>query len=193
MVSDRPSLRLGSPLTARLLACCAIGVSAGLSSCGGRATDGFEPEADGPGEPIPVEAPPLVRPVRETCEDNPLLAGCPYAGTSVSLPPPPPVEEPIPDEEPLYVAARNVLVDHCGVCHGSQLTEDQASAAINYIDDWNKLIQVGLVRACAPERSRIVQVMRTGEMPPPQSGWFPASDAEIELVVAAIERGCNDE
>jgi hypothetical protein len=35
--------------------------------------------------------------------------------------------------------------------------------------------------------------MRTGEMPPPVSGWPTVPEIEIEFVVQAIELECNDD
>jgi mono/diheme cytochrome c family protein len=138
----------------------------------------------------------VVRPVRETCEDNPLLAGCPYAGTGSGSPPPDqPVEIPDPMETPeesLDIAiARNVLLTNCGACHGSALTKDQASGGINYIDIWSELIRAGLIATCS-DNSRIIRVMRRGDMPPPVSGLPAVPDVEIELVARAIDRECVD-
>ena len=198
--------RAGRPPSVRLWGCCAFIVSACLSACGGRAADGLEsiegdpgpatPETQSPGSSNPGDQQPI-RPVRETCEDNPLLAECPYASGGSNRPPPPdepPEEEPEPpeEEESLPVAAaRNILVSYCGGCHGSPLTEEQASARINYIDDWNQLTEAGLIVECEPARSRIIEVMRTGEMPPPASRLPPVSEAEIGFVESAIELGCR--
>jgi mono/diheme cytochrome c family protein len=193
MAFDRAARRLAGPLRARRWVCCAIGVSAGLSSCGGRATDGLEPDGTEPGASSSGNEPALVRPIRETCEDNPLLAGCPYANTRGPATPSPGRAE-SPREQPLYVAAaRNVLVSRCGACHGAPLTAAQASAAINYIDDWNQLIAAGLIEKCSPQSSRVIEVMRSGEMPPSSSGVPAVPVAEIEVVAAAIELDCNDE
>jgi hypothetical protein len=198
MPIHRLLLWLGKPPRARWLGC-AIGVGAGLSSCGGRAADGpglddGEPEVsdarDQPGD-APSDEPTLIRPRRETCEDNPLLADCPYAGGgNPTSTPAQPVGVPTEDP-PLYLAAaQNVLMVYCGACHGPPLTPDQASARINYINDWEQLIRVGLIEECSPERSRIVEVMRTGEMPPPNSGVPAVQEADANVVVQAIEIEC---
>jgi hypothetical protein len=71
------------------------------------------------------------------------------------------------------------------------LTPAQASARINYIDDWDRLMRVGLIEECSPEGSRVVEVMRTGEMPPPGSGLPPVTDGDVGVVVQAIEIECN--
>lgn len=197
-------------MTAHLWACCVLGVCAGLASCGGRATDsvesddGVESEASEPGtserdtsEPDtsePDERPTRIGPVRETCEDNPLLAGCLSSGRSAGASSAPPRQSDIdPAEElPLSVAAaQNVLLANCGACHGAPLTTEQASDGINYIADWEQLIQVGLIEECSPERSRVVNVMRSGEMPPPESGLDPVPRSDVELVEQAIEFGCD--
>jgi mono/diheme cytochrome c family protein len=129
--------------------------------------------------------------MRETCEDNPLLADCPYS--NMGTPTPAPVEpETIPDDEPQFIAAaQNVLSTNCGGCHGSALTEAQALGAINYIDDWDELIQAGLVEECSPGSSPIIGIMRSGEMPPAASGLNAVSDADISVVANAIELSCR--
>jgi mono/diheme cytochrome c family protein len=163
-----------------------------LLSCGGRATDGLEPEVSEPGASrVSDDEPTAFGPVRETCDDNPLLAGCPsvnVGGTPLS---PPEAPGPAPVYEPQFISlARNVLSANCGACHGATLTEAQASAAINYIDDWGQLIEAGLIDECSPESSRIIEVMRTGEMPP--ASWeFSVSDADIDTVAGAIELACR--
>lgn len=184
--------------------CAAIAASVGWLSCGGRAADG--PGLDGslPGVVAPGDDDPgddgIVRPMRETCEDNPLLAGCPYSNGGSSsggpLPPPPPdsppnYEEYEDEEEFVIAAAENVLASYCGACHGSALTEAQASAAINYVDDWDELVEEGLVQRCWPERSRVIEVMRSGRMPPAESGLAVVPEAEINFVANAIEVDCD--
>jgi mono/diheme cytochrome c family protein len=200
----------------RLWAWCIIGA---LWSCGGLAADGVDPEAnglggaaveDGPSLLTPVRetcednpflagcsgTPSPVRPVRETCEDNPLLAGCPGAGTggNPSSPPEGAEEGLAEDEEPAYVAAaQNVLLSHCGACHGPALSEDQASARINYIGDWDQLIGVGFIEECSPEGSLIIEIMRTGQMPPPSSGLSAVQAVDVDVVVEAIALDCRNE
>jgi hypothetical protein len=99
----------------------------------------------------------------------------------------------LPEETPLYLAAaRNILVSNCGGCHGPALTESQASGAINYIDDWDRMIERGLITRCVPARSRIIAVMRTGKMPPPESGLPKVTEADIEFVENAIVLDCSD-
>jgi hypothetical protein len=173
----------------RLLARGAVAAAAGLLSCGGLAADGPEPGGSGPSTSPPGEEPAEpIRPYRETCEDNPLLADCPRPEQSFGGAPPP---QPDTAEEPLVIAvARNVLSSYCGACHGSGLTAGAASASINYIDDWSQLLAAGLIERCAPERSRVVSLMRSGAMPPPDSGRYRVSEAEIELVEAAIDLDC---
>jgi hypothetical protein len=187
----------------RLWVCCAIGLWATVSSCGGLAADGLaaeglEPERSGPSVSQPADPPEIVRPRRETCEDNPLLAECPQpydacrenpqssACSSAPEPDSPDVEGPF-----VIAAAQNVLSSYCGACHGAALTELQASASINYIDDWNRLLETGLIERCSPRRSRIVVVMRSGEMPPAGSSLPPVSDADIGVVEDAIDFDCS--
>lgn len=188
-----------------LPACCAIALWATLSSCGGLAADGLaadglEPEGSGPSAVEPADPPEIVRPRRETCEDNPLLAECPQpndvcrenprssACSSAPEPDSPDAEEPF-----VIAAAQNVLSSYCGACHGRALTELQAAASINYIDDWSRLLEAGMIERCSPRRSRIVVVMRSGSMPPAGSGLPPVSDVDIGVVEDAIDFDCNGE
>jgi mono/diheme cytochrome c family protein len=91
----------------------------------------------------------------------------------------------------LLAGALNILEANCGVCHGPPLTEAQASGGINYIEDWDKLKQAGLIEECSPEGSRIIEVMRTGEMPPPGSGLQQLSDPEVDVVAQAVVFDCE--
>src|SRR5690606_13483675 len=89
------------------------------------------------------DAPPAIK--RETCEDNPLLAGCD------TNPDPIPAADNNPDEpgrgpvdttselELARAAAENVLRANCGQCHGPQLTHAAARAGMNFIDDIDEL------------------------------------------------------
>jgi hypothetical protein len=175
--------------------------SAGLMSCGGRAADGLEPEEDEPSQSEPIDDPRamIIGPRRETCADNPLLAECPRADDvcrdnplSAGCASAPESEFPS-EQELLFAAAENVLATYCGACHGPALTENQASASINYINDWRQLIEVGLIRPCSPERSRIIRLMRAGDMPPATSGVPRVPDPDIDVVADTINFGCNGE
>jgi hypothetical protein len=183
---------------------CAIGVCAALSACGGRAADGLLPDGSGPtiinvptANDPPRDQQGVFGPRRETCEDNPLLAGCALpvdicrdspqsAGCSAPEPEP-------PVDQLLYevTAAQNVLLVYCGACHGPALTPNQASASFNYVNDWDRLIDVGLIERCSPERSPIIELMRTGDMPPAGSGLPPVSEADINVVEVAINLDCT--
>lgn len=72
------------------------------------------------------------------------------------------------------------------------MTEDQASDGINYIDDWEQLIRARLIDECSPESSRIVEIMRSREMPPPNSGVDPMTAADIDAVATAIDLDCSE-
>jgi hypothetical protein len=197
----RPSSAgVGSRLNPLLGVCWAIGIGAGHLSCGGRAADGLEPEEVAPSQSEPIDDPRamIIGPRRETCADNPLLAECPRADDvcrdnplsagCASAP-----EDVTPVEELRIAAAENVLATYCGACHGPALTENQASASINYINDWRQLIEVGLIEPCSPERSRIIRLMRAGDMPPAASGVPRVPDPDIDVVADTIDFGCNGE
>jgi mono/diheme cytochrome c family protein len=145
--------------------------------------DGDEPEA---------------APIRETCEDNPLLAGCDLPETDINNDPidrpDPPAQNPGagPTDEPsaedlARAAAENVLASNCGQCHGPALTPQQASAGMNYIDDLEKLADEGKIIPLNSNGSRVIERMREGSMPPPQSLQDPVSDADINIVAQFID------
>jgi hypothetical protein len=92
----------------------------------------------------------VAAPIRETCEDNPLLANCDLPDTDIDgndIPDRDPPVTQTPDADPdgpsaedlARAAAENVLASNCGGCHGPALTPQQASAGMNYIDDIERL------------------------------------------------------
>src|SRR4029077_7538153 len=100
--------------------------------------------------------------------DNPLLVGCP--GTTA---PTPVVDTSVKNNDPAALAkaaAENVLAANCGQCHGPALTEQQAQAGMNYINDIDKLVSTGKIVPLDSAGSRVVQRMVKGEMPPVSSG-----------------------
>jgi len=137
-------------------------------------------------------------PVRETCEDNPLLAGCDLPEVDVNDNPIPDRPDPTPtpgnnqDDQPsaedlARAAAENVLASNCGGCHGPALTPAQASAGMNYIDDIERLADEGKLIPLNSKGSRIIERMREGSMPPPQSLQDKVSDADINIVAQFID------
>lgn len=148
---------------------------------------GSDPEP-GASTDIPVEPTPGV--VRETCTDNPLLAGCappePAPATGGGAAPAP---APVDTTNPIELAraqAENVLASNCGQCHGPALTPAQASAGMNYIDDIDRLVDEGKIVPLNADGSRIVQRMRDGSMPPFSTGRTVAED-DIETVARFID------
>jgi mono/diheme cytochrome c family protein len=83
----------------------------------------------------------------------------------------------------------NIVSAYCGSCHGAQL-DDEGAGGVSYINDFARLSAQGLLVPCDPERSPIIQVMRSGAMPPPSSGLPPACPWEIDLVVAELAFFC---
>jgi mono/diheme cytochrome c family protein len=153
------------------------------SDSGNSNDDGEEPEA---------------APIRETCEDNPLLAGCDLPEEDIDGNPIPDREEPAPsqgndpNDEPsaedlARAAAENVLASNCGGCHGPALTPLQASAGMNYIDDLERLADEGKIIPLNSAGSRVIERMREGSMPPPQSLQDKVSDADINIVAQFID------
>jgi len=168
-----------------------IGISAGLLAlaCGGsNDSDGNkDPEvAATPDDPTPAA------PIRETCDDNPRLAECQPAAPVVTPPPggntgtnrPPPGGS---AQDLAKAAAENVLQSNCGGCHGGQLTPETARAGMNYIDDIDQLVANTKIIPLNSKGSRVIERMRNGQMPPPDSGLPRVSDAEINQVAAYID------
>jgi mono/diheme cytochrome c family protein len=119
----------------------------------------------------------------ETCDDNPLLAGCtapnPTPGGTQMKPPTPGGGG--TEAELAKAAAENVLAANCGQCHGPALTPQQAQAGMNYINDIDKLVETGKIVPLNAAGSRIIQRMVKGEMPPVSTGRT-VTEADINIV-----------
>jgi mono/diheme cytochrome c family protein len=151
--------------------CWGLTAAALATACGG---------VDNNDATAPVEEPPP--PVeRESCDDNPLLAECQAVA--------PPVEAaPTGDAAALAkAAAENVLASNCGQCHGPGLSEQQAKAGMNYIDDIEELVKTGKIVPLNSLQSRIVQRMVRGEMPPLDSNLPRVTNADIQVVSSYID------
>ena len=81
----------------------------------------------------------------------------------------------------------SILESSCGACHGHRLTPEDASGGINTIDEIEIMASNGLIQPLSSANSRIVQVMRSGEMPPPGSGPPPVSADEIDFIASYID------
>jgi serine/threonine-protein kinase len=134
---------------------------------------------------VPVSKPPV-----ETCDTNPLLAGCPVQapppGTVNNSAPPVPTAGKTPADL-AKAAAENVLNSNCGQCHGGQLTPATAQAGMNYINDIDKLVANGKIVPLNSAGSLIIQRMSRGEMPPSTSGLPPVTEADINTVAQYID------
>jgi mono/diheme cytochrome c family protein len=118
----------------------------------------------------------------ETCDDNPLLAGCTPAPAPTTGTPKPTTPGGGGDEAALAkAAAENVLAANCGQCHGPALTPQQAQAGMNYINDIDKLVETGKIVPLNAAGSRIIQRMVKGEMPPVTTGRT-VTEADINIV-----------
>jgi hypothetical protein len=102
-------------------------------------------------------------------------------------PPRPKVPQGGTDDLPAKSEVANVLAATCGYCHGPQLTPGQASAGINYIDDIDRLVAVGLIVPLNSAGSPLIQVMLDGSMPPPGSGYPVMTVADIDIIVYYID------
>ena len=143
-------------------------------------------DANNPGGTPTEVTPPLVdvTPARETCEDNALLAEC----QAPAAPPTGPTPGAGGDQAALAkAAAENVLAANCGQCHGTALTEEDARAGMNYIDDIDRLVETNKIVPLNSTGSRIVQRMVRGEMPPLGSGLPSVTEADIQVVSDYID------
>jgi len=163
-----------------------IGFSAAVLAlaCGSDDTNNDGTEGTAVDPPPPVQD---IRPTNvETCDDNPLLAGCsaPTAPVQTNTRPPLPVGG---EAELAKAAAENVLAANCGQCHGGQLTPQTAQAGMNYINDIDQLVETGKIVPLNSAGSRIIQRMVRGEMPPVASGLPRVTDADIDTVSQFID------
>jgi len=160
---------------------------------------------------VPPSQPPAVVdvvPPAETCDENPLLANCPVPGGAPGATPPP--SRPVDPNEDSEVAlaraaAENVLASNCGQCHGPALSEEDALAGMNYINDIEQLVETGKIVPLDSANSRVIQRMVRGEMPPVGSGLPAVTEADINTVaqfidnprfwpdVAPTSGGCQDD
>jgi serine/threonine-protein kinase len=156
-------------------------------ACGSDDNNNDEKTDTGGGTVVQNPPPVDIRP--ETCDDNPLLAGCPApgGGPAVQQPARPAQQDPGANETELArAAAENVLAANCGQCHGPALTPQQAQAGMNYIDDIDRLVETGKIVPLNSAGSRIIQRMVRGEMPPVTTGKT-VTEADINTVAQFID------
>lgn len=138
--------------------------------------------------PVDDDVPPVV--VRQTCDDNPLLAGCSASPDDDPVDPSPDApgssEAPTSELELARAAAENVLRANCGQCHGPQLTAAGARAGMNYIDDIDELVNQGKLVPLDAEASPVVSRMFDGSMPPLGNNGPRPNERDIELVAEFI-------
>jgi len=139
-----------------------------------------------------------LRPVTEDPCANPLNVACPsytppedVAGTGGtgggSTRPPPDDDDDRPVTNLAKAAAENVLASNCGYCHGPALTDAQAKAGMNYIDDIDRLAAEGKIVPLSSSTSKVVQRMVRGEMPPQGSGYPAVTQSDIDTVASYID------
>jgi serine/threonine-protein kinase len=165
-----------------------IGFSAALLALACGSDDNNNDEKTDTGGGTVVQNPPPVDIRPETCDDNPLLAGCPTNNAPANPPAArPPASDPGANETELArAAAENVLAANCGQCHGPALTPQQAQAGMNYIDDIDRLVETGKIVPLNSAGSRIIQRMVRGEMPPVTTGKT-VTEADINTVAQFID------
>lgn len=141
-----------------------------------------------PEDNVPTENLPSIA---EQCELNPLLVGCPTVddGTgdvipAVDEPDAPPVDDP---KALAQASVENILQVSCGQCHGQVLDLEDAEAGMNYIDDFDELLDQGKAIGGNSEDSPIIRRMRSGSMPPASSGAPAPSTQEINQVAQFLD------
>lgn len=101
--------------------------------------------------------------------------------------------QPSPSEGLELAFAQEVLAENCALCHGPALTPQVAGAGVNFITDFDALVENGWVIECAAESSRIVQVLRSKH-----DGRVDAltlaelTPRDIQLVTNYIDLGCSE-
>jgi hypothetical protein len=187
-----------------VLACAAAG-------CGGKAVDAAPPGASGgaaaygPG-PIPAgtsalppganpDAPLRGIPPPETCDDNPLLAGC-----RISAPAASPALAASPSAPPAananvaaVVGVETVLGERCGSCHGGEPSVERCGTCdgLYYVENLRRLIQAGQVTPCSWQGSSLYQRIQDGSMPPPGSSATRLTSRELALVGNFVDGLCS--
>jgi hypothetical protein len=105
---------------------------------------------------------------------------------------PPDGAAPTPNQPPSQqeldkLAAENVLNANCGFCHGPGLSQDEAQANMNFINDIQRLVDTGRIVPMNSAGSRVVQFMQNRQMPPPGSGYPNVKESDIAIVSAYID------
>ncbi len=159
--------------------------SAVLALACGNDSDPIEPRV----APEAPEAPTEI--VRDTCADNPLLAGCQGPNPTPSPGPAPGNSNRPPaavsELDLARAAAENILRANCGQCHGPALTPATARAGMNYIDDIDLLVENGKLMPLDAEASSVVRRMRDGSMPPVGTSGPRPSTRDIDTVAQFVD------
>jgi mono/diheme cytochrome c family protein len=171
----RTQIQLARRITGVALLVVALG-------CGGKVDD-EEPNSAAP-RAAPGAPPPYAGPAPQRA--RPTATPTATATAPVNPPPMQPRPLPFPSEGLEEAAARNVLMANCGSCHGPD-AEPAVSGGIRFIDDWNELIEAGLIAILNSAGSRLIRVMQDGSMPPPASGLPAVTEADIDVVARYID------
>ena len=151
------------------------------ASCGGRSEDA----GDGPLPPERTVAPP---PDEE--EEAPAVAEPTTAEPSTAEPSTADdyEEPPIPYEEPSAIVERALVVldKYCGACHGRPSDANAEPGPLEFTDDVDRMVALGIIVPFDGGASPLVQVMADGSMPP--RGVVPRpTESEITAIDEFIE------
>jgi hypothetical protein len=170
----------------------ALGVALALAGCGGDAAS--RPEAQrgaagaaggAPGESD--ESPPPPPPEPDPAGQAPVASGVPAACPQPFPRTPERVPRPETDDPKAYaqIVIMDLLAEHCSNCHARP--DDRAPAgAAQFGNDPRQLAALGLIVPLHSDRSRVLQVMTDGSMPPPCVQPRPL-EAEITLLGQYID------
>ncbi len=89
-------------------------------------------------------------------------------------------------------AASDRLLHYCGDCHGTQAGAERLGT-FGQINNLERMTDAGLLVRCSAERSRLVETLRAGTMPPADFQGPRMEDAEIDLLALALDDQCRIE
>ena len=91
----------------------------------------------------------------------------------------------------IVAAVRGVFADKCSGCHGSDLVRPRGR--FGYVLDLRRIAEnPEMVIPSSPDESELWQLVKHGEMPPPDAPRGPLSEAQKNIIRAWIADGAQD-